>query len=217
MQTRDAILSARLYLIMDAFPAVQPIETFISMAVAGGVGMVQLREKNLSDLELYQIARRCATSCRSLKIPFIINDRIDVALASGADGVHVGQDDLPVPVVRTLVGNGLIVGLSTHSPEQIDAANRLDLDYIGVGPIHETPTKQGRPAVGLGLVRYAAEHAEMPFFAIGGIDPTNLHAVAGAGATRVSVLRWIAQAPDPTDASRQLIRQFSTQMMNPAS
>jgi thiamine-phosphate pyrophosphorylase len=216
MRSRGAVLAARLYLIIDAFPKVQPIEAFLSAAIAGGVGMVQLREKNLCDLELCQIAQRCATTCQSLNVPFIVNDRVDIALASGADGVHVGQDDLPVSAVRKLVGNGLIVGLSTHSREQIDAANTLDVDYIGVGPIYETPTKQGRPAVGVGLIRYAAEHAEMPFFAIGGLDQTKLRAVADAGATRVSVLRWIAQASDPADASRRLIEQFSPQMMNPS-
>jgi thiamine-phosphate pyrophosphorylase len=217
MPFRAGLLAARVYLIMDVFPKVQPIETFVSAAVAGGVGMVQLREKNLADLELCEIAKRCAAACRSLNVPFIVNDRVDIALASEADGVHVGQDDLPVSAIRKLVGNGLIVGLSTHSPEQIDAANRLDVDYIGVGPIHETPTKQRRPAVGVGLIRYAAEHAKVPFFAIGGLDPTNVRDVAAAGATRIAVLRFIAQASDPAAATRQLLEQLSPQTTSSAS
>jgi thiamine-phosphate pyrophosphorylase len=132
----------------------------------------------------------------------IVNDRPTVALAAGADGVHVGQNDMPLAEVRALVGGDLVVGLSTHAPGEIDAAG--EADYIGVGPVHATPTKPGRPAVGLELVRYAAAHALCPFFAIGGLDADNVDAVLSAGATRVAVVRAIAQAPNPELAARTL-------------
>ena len=131
-----------------------------------------------------------------------------MAAEAGADGVHVGQEDLPVAVVRELVGEDLLIGLSTHSSSEIDRAGRADElgrpDYIGVGPVNATPTKAGRPAVGLELVRYAAAHASVPFFAIGGIDSCNIAEVLAAGASRVAVLRAIAQAADPERAARQL-------------
>ncbi len=134
----------------------------------------------------------------------IVNDRPGVAVESGADGVHVGQDDLPVAEVRELVGSDMLVGLSTHTPEQIDAVDPDLVDYIGVGPVHETPTKPGRPAVGTELVRYAAAHAPVPFFAIGGLDAGNLREVIEAGARRVVVLRAIADAEHPEQAAREL-------------
>ena len=135
---------------------------------------------------------------RRLGVPLVVNDRADLALLCEADYVHVGQDDLPVPSAR---GLGLRVGSSTHAPAEIDAA---DADYIGVGPVHATPTKEGRPAVGLDLVRYAAQHARQPWFAIGGIDETNVRDVVAAGATRVSVLRAIGDATDPEQAASNL-------------
>ncbi len=208
-QTKRAILEAvRLYLVTDASPRVEPIEKFLSAAVAGGVGMVQLRDRTLDDARLFDVARRCSATCRALQVPFIVNDRVDIALGCGADGVHVGQDDLPVQTVRQLVGDQLLIGLSTHSEEQIKRAAYLDIDYIGVGPVHETPTKQGRPAVGLELVRFAAMHASQPFFAIGGLDPSNIANVVAAGATGVSVLRWISNSSDPCASARQIVDEF---------
>ena len=130
--------------------------------------------------------------------PLVVNDRPDLAVLAGADYVHVGQDDLPVVAARRF---GLGVGLSTHAPREIDAA---DADYIGVGPVHETPTKEGRPAVGLDLVRYAAAHARVPWFAIGGIDRTNVDLVVAAGAVRIAVVRAITEAGDPEAAAREL-------------
>lgn len=197
-----------LYLITDASPRVGPMEAFIAAAVAGGVGMVQLREKTLADGALFEIALQCVRACRSLGVPFIVNDRIDIALACGADGVHVGQEDVPVKVVRKLVGEQRIIGLSTHTARQIDDASALDVDYIGVGPVHQTPTKEGRPAVGLELVRYAAKHAAQPFFAIGGLEPSNIADVVAAGARGVSILRWISRASDPQAAAQELLAEL---------
>ena len=200
---------------MDAAPALMPRESFIKAAVAGGVDIIQLREKSLTDRILFEVARECAATCRALGVPFIINDRLDIALASGADGVHVGQDDFDVRDVRAIAGDKLLVGLSTHSQAQIDDSARLDIDYIGVGPIHETPTKQGRPAVGTAVVSYAAANARVPFFAIGGLDPSNVAEVINAGADRISVRRFILHAADPSIAARQMLdahqraREFS--------
>ncbi len=174
----------------------------LEAALAGGVDIVQLREKHMDDKTLTAVAREAVELCAQAGALLIVNDRPAVALAAGADGVHVGQEDMPVAEVRALVGEDLLIGLSTHAPAEIDAADGAD--YIGVGPVHATPTKPGRPAVGLELVRYAAEHAREPFFAIGGIDRANIGAVLDAGATRVAVVRAIAEAADPRAAPRGL-------------
>lgn len=207
-QDRARLEGVRLYLITDASPRVRPIETFLREAIAGGVGMVQLRDKTLSDAKTLDVATRCAAVCRSLGVAFIVNDRVDLALASGADGVHVGQDDLPVQAVRALAHEPFIIGLSTHTPQQIDAAAVAGVDYLGVGPIYETPTKAGRLPVGTQLVRYAALHALQPFFAIGGLEPGNVAPIVHAGGHGVSVLRWIGQAADPRKAARDLLEQI---------
>jgi thiamine-phosphate pyrophosphorylase len=194
---RDRLHRARLYLVCDRRP-----ETFLRAALAGGVDVLQLRDKDASDQDLLVAAavfRRVADDCGAL---FILNDRPDLAVAAGADGVHVGQDDAPVAQARAALGPDRIVGLSTHAPGQIAASH--DADYIAVGPVHATPTKPGRPAVGLDLVRHAAAHAPDPWFAIGGIDPANVGAVVAAGARRVVVVRALTQAHDPEGAARAL-------------
>jgi thiamine-phosphate pyrophosphorylase len=158
---------------------------------------------------LLSVARTARELCEQLGALFIVNDRPWVAVDAGADGVHVGQEDTPVADTREIVGPDLLIGLSTHSPAEIDAVDATVVDYIGVGPIHETPTKPGRPAVGLDLVRYAASHSPVPFIAIGGIDELNLPGVLQAGATRVCVLRAIAAADDPAQAARALREPLS--------
>jgi thiamine-phosphate pyrophosphorylase len=173
-------------------------------AIAGGVEIVQLREKHLPDEELVAVANAARALCERLGALLIVNDRPLVAAEVGADGVHVGQDDMPVAEVRELVGPDMLIGLSTHAPAEIDAVDAGLLDYIGVGPIHETPTKPARPAVGLELVRYAAAHAPVPFFAIGGLRAANLPEVLEAGASRVCVLRAISDAERPENAAREL-------------
>jgi thiamine-phosphate pyrophosphorylase len=202
---RAQLERVRLYLITDARPALQPFEAFLEAAIAGGVGMVQLRDRELDDADLLRVAIRGVGACAPLGVPFIINDRADIALLANADGVHLGQDDLPPSQARRILGGDAIVGLSTHSAEQIRAAEAEPIDYIGVGPIHATPTKPGRPAVGAELVRYAAAHCNRPFFAIGGIDPQNVGAVVAAGGRSVSVLRWVSLARDPKSAAREMI------------
>ncbi|HEV2908371.1 MAG TPA: thiamine phosphate synthase, partial [Candidatus Eremiobacteraceae bacterium] len=172
-----------------------------------------LREKSLPDGALLEVATECARLCSRLGAPFVVNDRADIALAAGADGVHVGQDDLSVNAVRALLGADRIIGLSTHASAQIDAAG--DADYLGVGPIHETPTKPGREAVGTDLVRYAAAHAAVPFFAIGGLDPTNVGDVVRAGARGVSVLRWVTRSDDPARAAREMRDAIDAALRDP--
>jgi len=211
---RTRLTASRLYLVCDARPGGRELTEVLSAAIRGGVDVVQLREKRMDDAALTAVVRGAVELCARLeaRVLLIVNDRPAVALATGADGVHVGQDDMPVAEVRALVGEDLLIGLSTHAPAQIDAAmigaspsgGGPLIDYIGVGPIHATPTKPGRPAVGLELVRYAAAYAPKPFFAIGGIEQANVGAVLDAGATRVAVVRAIAEAADPEAAARGL-------------
>jgi len=202
---RELVQDVQLYLVTGATVPTGRAADLLARLIEAGVGMVQLREKTLPDRELIEQARLFADVCRLNGALFIVNDRLDVALLAGADGVHVGQDDAHPNDVRRVAGNDFIVGVSTHSPEQIDAANATSADYIGVGPIHETPTKPGRPAVGLGLVRYAASASQKPFFAIGGIDPSNAQSVIDAGARSLSVLRSVAHAEDPEAAVYALL------------
>jgi thiamine-phosphate pyrophosphorylase len=203
-ERRARLATARLYLVCGASPDGSKLPDLLRGAVAGGVDMVQLREKRLPDDELTSVAAATEALCARLGALLIVNDRPAVALESGADGVHVGQDDLPVEQVRELVGEDLLIGLSTHAPAEIDAVDASLVDYIGVGPVHETPTKPGRPAVGVELVRYAAANSPVPFFAIGGLDADNLEEVLEAGARRVCVLRAIGAAEDPQAAASAL-------------
>jgi thiamine-phosphate pyrophosphorylase len=197
---RDALHAARLYLVCG-----EQTDAFLELVLRGGVEIVQLRLKDVSDETIVATARRYAAVCHAHDVPLILNDRPDLVAEAGADGVHVGQDDMAVAQARALVGPDRLLGLSTHSPAQIDAAAaEAEIDYIGVGPVHATPTKPGRPAVGLDLVRYAAAHALTPFFAIGGIDAGNAGTVREAGATRIAVVRAITDAPDPEAAARAL-------------
>ncbi len=183
----------RLYLVTPVRPA-----EFLEAAIRGGVDVVQIRERALSDRALLAALEEAREVTARLGVPLVVNDRPDLAVLADADAVHVGQDDLPVAVARRF---GLPVGLSTHAPGEINVA---DADYIGVGPVYATPTKEGRPAVGLELVRYAAANARMPWFAIGGIDRTNVEEVVAAGATRIAVVRAIVDAADPEAAAREL-------------
>jgi thiamine-phosphate pyrophosphorylase len=197
---RHRLSRARLYLVCDARP-----EDFLERCLRGGVDIVQLRVKDPSDDEfLLDAARRFARACAAHDALFILNDRPDLIAAAGADGVHVGQDDMPVAQTREIVGAQRLIGLSTHSPAQIEAAGRTDADYIGVGPVHATPTKPGRPAVGTELVAHAAGHARTPFFAIGGIDLANVDAVRAAGAQRIAVVRALTDSDDPEGSAREL-------------
>lgn len=152
-------------------------------------------------LRYCEVARKATSEFNAI---FIVNDRVDVAVAAGADGVHLGQDDLSVSQARALMGSEALIGLSTHSKEHVLAGNVSGADYIAVGPVYETPTKPGRPAVGLELPAYAAQNCQIPWFAIGGIDPTTLPWVLEAGAKRVAVLRAVTQADSPAAVVREI-------------
>jgi thiamine-phosphate pyrophosphorylase len=194
--SRDRSLAdRRLYLISSARP---DLGELIEAAVRGGVDVVQVREKELEDGELLSRLERARETTRRLGVPLVVNDRPDLAVLCEADFVHLGQHDLPVAAARRL---GVGVGLSTHAPEEIE---RAEADYIGVGPVFATPTKAGRPPVGLGLVRQAAARARQPWFAIGGIDTSNVKEVVAAGAKRIAVVRAIGDAPDPERAAAAL-------------
>jgi thiamine-phosphate pyrophosphorylase len=215
-ERRARLAAARLYLVCGAgaSPGGLELADLIRGAVAGGVDVVQLRDKHLPDDELVAVANAARALCERLGALLIVNDRPLVAREAGADGVHVGQDDMAVAEIRELVGPDMLIGLSTHAPAEIDAADETGengepaVDYIGVGPVHATPTKPGRPAVGLELVRYAAAHVRVPFFAIGGLDSGNVREALAAGASRVCVLRAIADAGDPERAARELRGQI---------
>lgn len=197
---RERIRRARLYLVCDERP-----DSFLERALRGGVDIVQLRMKDAQDQAIVRAGRRFAAMCARHGVLFVLNDRPDLAVEVSADGVHVGQDDVTVDGARAVVGPERLVGLSTHSPAQIDAAAGAGVDYIGVGPVHATPTKPGRPAVGFDLVRYAARHATVPFFAIGGISAENADAVRAAGAERIAVVRAVTEAADPEKAAARLL------------
>ena len=193
----------RLYLVAPARLEVGPLAELVQDLGAAGVDLIQLREKDRSPEEIQELAAPILEACRSAGIPFIVNDHPEVAAALGADGVHVGQDDASVDQARRAVGG--IVGLSTHSQAQIERATDLHPDYIAVGPVFETPTQPGRPSVGLDLLRFAAsQDLAMPWFAIGGIDGSNIEEVLSAGARRVVVVRAITEADDPPAAAALL-------------
>jgi thiamine-phosphate pyrophosphorylase len=197
---RARLRDARLYFVADRDGMARALDG----ALAGGADLFQLRDKAASDDELLAAAQSARERCHAAGALFMLNDRPDLAAACGADGVHVGQDDMPVDRARKLVGADAIVGLSTHSMQQAQAGSRSGADYIAVGPVHATPTKEGRPAIGVGPLSYAASHVDVPWFAIGGIDPATVGAVVKAGARRIVVVRAIADAQDPEATARAL-------------
>lgn len=201
---RARLRAALLYLVVEAAPGGRTADGLVDEALAGGVDVVQLREKAAGEDAVVAAGRRMGELCRRHGALLIVNDRPDLALACGADGVHVGQEDAAVEEARRLVGPDLLVGVSTHSGAQIAAARASSADYLGVGPVHATATKPDVRPVGLGLVRHAAAHAGNPFFAIGGIDTANVEEAAAAGAERVAVVRAIRDADDPRAAATAL-------------
>jgi thiamine-phosphate pyrophosphorylase len=197
---RERLGRARLYLVVEA--AAEPV---LGPALRGGVDMVQLRDKDASDDAILRAAARFRALCDEHGALLWLNDRPDLAREAGVDGVHLGQDDTPVGEAREQLGPDVLIGLSTHSPEQFDAALQSGADQLSVGPVWETPTKAGRPAAGLDYVRYAAEHGgAAPWFAIGGIDADNVGDVVSAGARRIVVVRAIRDADDPERAAAEL-------------
>src|SRR3954453_15463604 len=180
------------------------MEHALEGALAGGVDLFQLRDKDATDDELLDAAATARSPCEAAGALFLLNVRPDLVAASGADGVHVGQDDMPVGRARKLVGDDALVGLSTHSIRQVQAGWRSGADYIAGGPVPATPTKEGRPAIGLEPITYAAAHVSIPWFAIGGLDAGTVGAAVEAGARRIVVVRALAHADDPEAAARAL-------------
>jgi thiamine-phosphate pyrophosphorylase len=217
---RERLAAARLYLCVDGRRRQGDLAPFLDAVLAGGVDIVQLREKNLEAGEELALLEVFADACRRHGRLLAVNDRADVALAAGADVLHLGQDDLPVPVARRILGAGPLIGRSSHSPAQSSAAAAEEgIDYFCAGPVWATPTKPGRPGTGLSLVSHVAASAAAaaasggparPWFAIGGIDLPVLDDVLAAGARRVVVVRAITDADDPGAAAAEFARRLAT-------
>ncbi len=206
---RRAIGEARLYFVCEGRPDGGDPGPLLDAALAGGVEVIQLRDKQLDDEQLVAAASRFRVAADRRDALFFVNDRPDLVAACDADGVHVGQDDAPVAEARSVAGSAALVGLSTHSPEQFDSAiaarGEARADQLSTGPVWETPTKRGRAAAGLELIRHAAQRGgEAAWFAIGGIDASNVGEVVSSGARRIVVVRAIRDAADPEAAAREL-------------
>lgn len=192
------------YLVTSPVPGLLGV---VESALKGGIAIVQYREKQANDETRLLIAQQMKALCHQYGALFIVNDRVDIAAAADADGVHLGQQDLPMAAARQILGPDKIVGRSTTNPQELKRALDEKADYIGVGPVHETPTKPGKAASGNDYVRYAAAHAEMPWFTIGGLNADNLGPTLAAGATRVAVVRALMEADDPCAIARSLVQQ----------
>ncbi len=181
----------RLYL---CTPDRHDLGAFLEQCLRGGVDIVQLRDKTLSASALVIRAQLAKRVCADHGVPFIVNDRPDVALAAGADGVHVGQDDLPPDQARRILGPGAVVGRSTHAPAELEASLDEPVDYISAGPVVPTPTKPGRPGTGLAYGGASVRRAGRPVFVTGGVTPETVPAIAGVGASRFVVVRYLTQS-----------------------
>ncbi len=204
---RKKLQAASLYLVTSP---VANIVAVVEPALQGGVQIVQHRQKDGEDATRYAIAKQLCEICHKYNALFIVNDRVDIAIAVGADGIHVGQTDLPVSAVRQILNaNGgdasqYIIGQSTTNPQELEIALHNQVDYVGVGPVHATPTKPNKAASGHEYVNYAAENINIPWFAIGGLDEHNLEAAIAAGAKRVAVVRALMQAEHPDRIAKQM-------------
>lgn len=201
---RERLGSARLYVLIDGGDSAERFAANAEVLATAGADVLQLRDKRLSDRQLVERARLLAATCRRHGVISIVNDRADIALAAGADGVHVGQDELSVAEARAVVGSEAIVGVSTHAIEQARAAVLAGADYLGVGPTFPTPTKSFAAFPGLDYVRQIAAEIASPAFAIGGITAENLGEVVGAGATRVAVSSAVSEVDDPAQVAHAL-------------
>ncbi|GCD96241.1 thiamine phosphate synthase [Embleya hyalina] len=209
---QERLADARLYLCTDARERQGDLPAFLDAVLGAGVDIVQLRQKGLEarpELEYLEVFR---DACRRHGKLLAVNDRADVAHTIGPDVLHLGQDDLPVPAARAIIGGDVLIGRSTHAEAEVDAALvEPGVDYFCTGPVWPTPTKPGRPAPGLDLVRYtAALRPTRPWFAIGGIDLGNLDEVLAAGATRVVVVRAITEAADPAEATARFVERLTS-------
>lgn len=198
---RARLATSRLYL---CTPLRDDLPAFLDAVLAGGVDIVQLRDKDAPAEEQRAASRAFMEAARRHGALFVVNDDPALAAEVGADGVHVGQDDTDPSAARAVVGPDLLIGRSTHAVEEVDRALAEDCDYFAVGPVSETPTKEGRPGIGLEPVRHAARVADRPWFVTGGMAADTIPAVLAAGADRVVVVRAITAAADPEQATRAL-------------
>ena len=205
-----------LYLVTDRSHSLgRPLNEVVEAAIKGGVTMVQLREKDCSGKEFYELAMQMKTLLRPHKIPLIINDRLDIALACDAEGIHIGQDDIPYPVVRRLMGKDKIIGLSVENIEDAMEANNLDVDYIGISPVFSTQTKTDTAsALGLNGVKEITQISKHPSVGIGGINRSNAKDIILAGADGISVVSAIMSANDPMLAASELRRIVNESKIN---
>lgn len=207
---KSTIEDKKLYLVTnsDKFSSEDEFLNAVASALQGGVDILQLREKNMPAKKILELGRKVKQLCSEYGTTFIINDRVDIAAILEADGVHLGQDDLDIKSAREILGDKCIVGISTHAPEQALKAVQDGADYIGVGPVFATPTKEGRIPVGLDYVKWASENIDLPAFAIGGIDEVNVEEVINAGAKRIAVVRAIINAKSPQKAAEDFLDKF---------
>jgi thiamine-phosphate pyrophosphorylase len=196
-----AIAGRRLYL---CTPDRADLAAFVDATIRGGVDVVQLRDKQLEAKPLLQRAKLLRTVCSDHGVPFIVNDRPDLALEVGADGVHVGQEDAPSALARRLLGPDAIIGLSTHSSDDLDDALGQPVDYLSAGPVVPTPTKPGRPGTGPEYLSLAVRSSPWPVFVTGGVTPDTVDDLAAAGARHFVVVRFLTEASDPKRAARTL-------------
>jgi thiamine-phosphate pyrophosphorylase len=197
----DLLGQRRLYLCTGDRP---DLCTFAEECINGGVDLVQLREKGLEAREVLARAVELQEICHEHGVPFILNDRPDLALEIDADGVHVGQSDAPPALARRILGPTRIVGLSTHTPGQLDDSQNEPVDYVSAGPVVPTPTKPGRPGTGPEYVSYAARHGTRPVFVTGGVSPETIGDLVRAGGRRFVVVRYLTESPDPRKAAAAL-------------
>jgi thiamine-phosphate pyrophosphorylase len=180
------------------------LETFLAACIGGGVDIVQLRDKQLGARDVVSRGRLASRVCADHGVPFILNDRPDLALDVGADGVHVGQDDATPRLARRILGSEVIVGLSTHTAEDLDASVSEPVDYVSAGPVEATPTKLGRPGTGTRYIHYAVEQATRPVFVTGGVTPGTIPGLAAVGARCFVVVRFLTESADPSASARAL-------------
>lgn len=211
MSKKPSCLTWRLYVIVDRSAANgRDLAEITRQAIRGGADVIQLRDKAAKARALAKEGQRLLEVTRPAGVPLIINDHVDVAAAIGADGVHLGQDDMPVRDARNALGSGFIIGKSTHSLQQALNADLEPIDYLAVGPIYPTPTKPDYPCVGLELISQVALKVHHPMVTIGGIDAKTLPEVLAAGATGVAVVRAVCGAEHPELAARALKASLAT-------
>ena len=201
------LLNRKLYLVTnsDKFDSEDLFLDAVASALKGGVDILQLREKNMPANKIIELGKKIKLLCGEYNALFIVNDRVDIAFAVGADGVHLGQDDMDIQSAREILGENAIIGVSTHAPEQAQKAVLDGADYIGVGPVFTTPTKPGRQSVGLEYVKWVSDNIDLPAFAIGGIDLDNVNEVISNGAKKIAVVRAIINSVNPEIAARAFL------------